>query len=114
MNTFEFGAPQFLWLLAAPALFLVAWLWRFWRRLADLQRLRERRTTPIRERFAIGGDLWPWLFLILATASIAIAIARPHGITTIVNRAGVDIVVLQDGSASMHVTDVKGNRWQRS
>jgi Ca-activated chloride channel family protein len=26
----------------------------------------------------------------------------------------VDIVILQDGSASMHVTDVRGNRWQRS
>ena len=29
-------------------------------------------------------------------------------------RAGVDIVVLLDGSASMHVRDVTGNRWQRS
>ena len=28
--------------------------------------------------------------------------------------AGVDLVVLQDGSASMHVTDVKPDRWQRS
>jgi Ca-activated chloride channel family protein len=102
-----FGAPQFLWLLAAPGLFLIAWLWRFVRRVADLRRLRERRATPIRERFARGGDLWFWFFLILSSASFAIALAQPRGVTTVVNRAGLDIVVLQDGSASMHVTDVR-------
>jgi hypothetical protein len=109
-----FGAPQFLWLLAAPGLFLIAWLWRFWRRLADLRRLRERRSIPVRERFALGGDLWCWFFLILSSASLAVALARPRGVTTVVNRAGLDIVVLADGSASMHVRDVPGNRWQRS
>lgn len=110
----DFGSPQFLWLLVVPALFMLLWGWRFWRRLADLHRLRERRTVPIRERFALGGDLWLWFFLILSIASFAIALARPRGVTTVVSRAGVDIVVLQDGSASMHVTDVPGNRWQRS
>lgn len=114
MNSIGFGAPQYLWLLAAPALFFVLWIWRFARRLADLRRLRDRRSVPIRERFAFGGDLWFWLFLILSSASMAAALARPHGITTVVNRAGLDIVILQDGSASMHVTDVPGNRWQRS
>src|ERR671937_3155440 len=29
-------------------------------------------------------------------------------------KAGVDLIVLQDGSASMHVTDVAPDRWQRS
>ena len=106
MNTIAFGAPQFLWLLAAPAVLLLAWLWRFWRRLSDLRRLRRQRSLPIRERFAIGGELWSWLFFILALASLAIALARPRGVTTVVNRAGVDIVILQDGSASMHVKDV--------
>jgi len=109
-----FGAPHYLWLLAAPALFLLLWIWRFARRLADLRRLRARRSVPVRERFGLGGDLWFWLFLILSSASFAIALARPHGITTVVNRAGLDIVILQDGSASMHVKDVPGNRWQRS
>jgi hypothetical protein len=105
VNGIAFGAPQFLWLLAVPALLLVAWLWRFWRRVLDLRRLRARRSLPIRERFAIGGELWSWLFIILAIASLAIALARPRGVTTVVNRAGVDIVILQDGSASMHVAD---------
>ena len=124
MSTIDFGAPQFLWLLTAPAVFLLAWVWRFWRRLADLRRLRDRRSVPIRERFALGGDLWLWFFLILSSASFALALARPRGVTTIVNRAGIDIVVLQDGSASMHVADLSGaasgragaaaTRWQRS
>jgi len=110
-----FAAPQFLWLLAAPALFLLAWLWRFARRLVDLRRLRERRSIPIRERFALGGELWFWLFLILSCASLAIALGKPRGVTTVINRAGLDIVVLADGSASMHVTDVSSaSRWQRS
>ena len=116
MNAYDFAAPQFLWLLAVPALFLLLWAWRFWRRLVDLHRLRERRSLPIRERFGFGGDLWLWLFLILAMASFAIALARPRGVTTIVNRPGIDIVVLQDGSASMHVTDASPSvtRWSRS
>jgi len=109
-----FGEPQFLWLLAAPALLLLAWSWRFWRRLAELRRLRARRSLPIRERFALGGDLWSWLFLTLALAALVVAAARPRGVTTQISRAGLDIVVLQDGSASMHVQDVPGNRWERS
>jgi hypothetical protein len=124
-----FAAPQFLWLLVAPVTLLLAWTWRFARRVVDLRRLRSKRSVPIRERFSFGGDLWFWLLSILAVACLAIALARPHGITTIVNRSGIDLVVLQDGSASMHVKDVSAfarddsrglrrdgpaNRWQRS
>ena len=105
MNSLVFGAPHFLWLLAAPAILLIAWLWRFWRRLSELRRLRVRRSLPVRERFAIGGDLWPWLFLTLALSALVVAAARPRGVTTQISRAGLDIVVLQDGSASMHVQD---------
>jgi Ca-activated chloride channel homolog len=114
VNGVVFGAPHFLWLLAVPAILVMAWLWRFARRLSDLRRLRQRRSLPVRERFAIGGDLWPWLLLSLALASLAIATARPRGVTTQVSRAGLDIVILQDGSASMHVDDVPGSRWQRA
>lgn len=105
MSELVFGAPHFLWLLAVPGALLMAWLWRFWRRLIELRRLRTRRSLPVRQRFAIGGDLWPWLFLTLALAPLAGAAARPRGVTTQISRAGLDIVVLQDGSASMHVQD---------
>lgn len=125
----QFGAPQFLWLLAMPALLLLAWCWRVVRRWSDLRRLRAHRTTPVRERFGIAGDLPFWLCLILASAAAIVAAARPQGITTVIGRAGVDIVVLQDGSASMHVKDVStfalrqaqgespggpATRWQRA
>jgi len=110
----QFGAPHFLWLLIAPAGLLVALVYRFVRRWMDLRRLRARRTVPVRERYGLAGDLPFWFCLILAAASLIVAVARPQGVTTVVGRAGVDIVVLQDGSASMHVTDVPGNRWQRA
>lgn len=114
MSTLAFGAPQFLWLLAAPAVLLLAWAWRFVRRLVEVRRLHRRRVLPVRERYALGGDLWAWLFLLVAAALLVVALARPRGVTALVTRAGVDIVVLQDGSASMHVADVPGSRWQRS
>jgi hypothetical protein len=110
----QFGEPQFLWLLAMPALLLLAWFWRVVRRWSDLRRLRAHRSTPVRERFGLAGDLPFWLCLILASAAAIVAAARPQGVTTVIGRAGVDIVVLQDGSASMHVKDVPGNRWQRA
>jgi Ca-activated chloride channel family protein len=116
VNNLAFGEPQFLWLLAAPAALLVVWLWRFWRRFADLRRLRERRSVPIRERFALGGELWCWFCIVLSLGFLSIALARPRGVTSVINRAGLDIVVLQDGSASMHVDDVRpaATRWGRS
>jgi len=43
-----------------------------------------------------------------------VSLARPQAVTSLVRTAGVDLIILQDGSASMHVTDVRGNRWQRS
>lgn len=122
----QFGAPHFLWLLVAPALLLVALGYRFVRRWIDLRRLRALRSVPVRERYGFAGDLPFWLCLILAAASLVVAVARPQGVTTVVGRAGVDIVVLQDGSASMHVTDVSRRsspelsraeaetRWQRA
>lgn len=114
MNEITFVAPQFLWLLAAPAFFLLLWAWRFARRASDLRRLRAHRSVPIRERFSFGGDLWFWFFVILSSASLAVGLAQPRGVTTIINRAGVDLVVLQDGSASMQVSDVRPTRWGRS
>ena len=110
----QFGAPQFLWLLVAPGLLLVALVWKSARRFSDLRRLRRLRSLPVRERFAIAGDLPFWLLLVAAIAAFVAALARPQGVSAVIRRAGVDIVILQDGSASMHVDDVSANRWQRS
>ena len=110
----RFGAPGFLPLLALPAALLLLWCWQLWRRRADARAVVRRRQVPVEERIPFFGELLFWLFLILAAGSAILALARPQAVTSLVRTAGVDLVILQDGSASMHVTDVKGDRWQRS
>lgn len=132
LNDFDLGqivfrAPHFLWLLVVPGVLLAAWVWRFGRRLSDLRRLGAHRTVPVRERLGIAGDLPFWLLIVVASAAYVIALARPEGTLAVLRRPGLDIVILQDGSASMQVADVSGlqtrpgdlatgpaTRWQRS
>jgi Ca-activated chloride channel family protein len=102
-----------------PGLLLVVWLWQVWRRRADVAALRQRRTLPVRERLPFVGELLFWLCLLLATAVTIGAVARPQSRTSVIRTAGVDLIVLQDGSASMAVTDGGGGpggvtRWRRS
>ena len=113
-STVRFEEPQYLWLLVAPAVLLVVWLWQAGRRRGDVHRFTRHRTLPVRERFQFLGGLLFWLCLILATFSAIAALARPHARVSLTRTAGIDLVVLQDGSTSMRVSDVSGNRWQRS
>ncbi|HYE85175.1 MAG TPA: VWA domain-containing protein [Vicinamibacterales bacterium] len=110
----RFGAPSFLPLLALPIALLLLWFWQLWRRRADARAFLKRRQVPVDERIPFFGELLFWFFLILAAGSAIVSLARPQAVTSLVRTAGVDLVILQDGSASMHVTDVRGNRWQRS
>jgi Ca-activated chloride channel family protein len=113
----KFGAPQYLPLLVVPGVLALLWLRLAWRRRGDVAALRQRRLMPVRERIPFLGELLFWLCLLLALGLTIAAVARPQTATSIVRTAGVDFVVLQDGSASMHVRDVGGprsNRWQRS
>jgi Ca-activated chloride channel family protein len=110
----EFAEPIYLWLLLVPGLLLLRWTWSVFRRRRDVRRLRRRRLVPVRQHFPIVGDLFLWLCLLAAVALSVLALARPRAPVTLVRRAGIDLVVLQDGSASMHVRDVKPDRWQRS
>ena len=106
--------PEYLWLLLAPAALLVLWFWQAAKRRGDAHRLSQHRTVPVHERFHLLGGLLFWLCLILATASTILALARPHARVSLTRTAGIDLVVLQDGSTSMRVRDVAGNRWTRS
>ncbi|HQZ39094.1 MAG TPA: VWA domain-containing protein [Vicinamibacterales bacterium] len=117
MEAIRFGAPQYLPLLAVPGVLLLLWLRLAWKRRGDVAALRRRRLLPVRERIPYFGELLFWLCLLLALGVAIAAVARPRTATAIIRTAGVDFVVLQDGSASMHVGDVGGrgsNRWQRS
>src|ERR671918_1712175 len=114
LNTVRFGEPRFLWLLVGPAALLVIWVWQFGARRRDARRFRQHRRLPVRERFPIFGSLVFWLCAIVASGFAIIALARPTATVSVVRTAGVDLVILQDGSASMRTKDVAGNRWQRS
>jgi Ca-activated chloride channel family protein len=50
----------------------------------------------------------------VAVCFCVVALARPQARTSVVRRASADFVLLQDGSSSMYVTDVKPDRWRRS
>jgi Ca-activated chloride channel family protein len=101
-------------LLAIPAALLILWAWQLWKRRTDVRAFMRRRQVPVHERVPYFGELLFWLFLILAATSALLALAKPQAVTSMIRTAGVDLVILQDGSASMHVTDVRPNRWQRS
>jgi Ca-activated chloride channel homolog len=127
MRTITFGAPVYLWLLAVPAALALLWAARVVQRRASLRRWARRRMVPVRERFPLTGDLAFWFCQIVALALSIAAVARPLAPSSIPRRAGLDVVVLQDASASMRVGDVarvssetgvgarvSADRWQRS
>jgi Ca-activated chloride channel family protein len=111
-----FREPDNLWLLIVPALLVALCGWRFVLRRRDVRQLAARRIVPARQRFGIAGDLPFWFFLVLAAAAFVVAAARPSAPTSTLRRAGIDVVILQDASASMRVADVAGggDRWTRS
>ena len=121
----QFLEPQWLLALGAPGVLLVLWIWQLWRRTATVRAFRRARrvatvfapgaaaTGPV-ERVSRFGDLLFWLATVAALAATILALARPVIVTSMVRTGGVDIVILQDGSASMRVRDVPANRWQRS
>src|SRR2546423_11887847 len=108
-DTLRFAAPQYLWLLVAPGVLLVGWFWQLAARRRDARRYRQHRRLPVRERFPVFGSLVFWLCLILASAATILSLTRPVAAAAIVRTAGVDLVILQDGSASMRTPDVAGD-----
>ena len=110
----RFLEPQYLWLLAIPGTLVLVWGWQLQRRRRDTRRYTRDRTLPVVERYAFAGELSFWFFVILAVTSLVGALARPQIRVNLVQTAGIDFVILQDGSTSMRVTDVTPDRWQRS
>ena len=113
-NSFGFGEPLYLWLLVAPGILLLLWTWQVLRRRRDARRYVRERVLPIRERYTVMGDLAFWFCLLIAVGLCIVALARPQARMSVVRMGGTDFVILQDGSASMYVTDVPPDRWQRS
>ena len=114
LDTFSFGEPRYLWLLAAPAILLLLWSWQARRRHCEVRIHALRRSTPVQERQGLLGDFAFWLCIIAACTFCILALALPRARISVVSRAGADIIILQDASASMYVNDVLPSRWQRS
>ena len=114
LTQIQFGEPGYLWLLVLPGILLLLWSLQAARRRRDVRRYLRHRIVPVRERLAPFGDLLFWLCLLLALTLTVLALTRPRAPITAVHTAGIDLVVLLDGSASMHVRDVEPDRWQRS
>jgi Ca-activated chloride channel homolog len=114
LASLSFATPLYLWLLVVPAALLVVWIWRVSRRRADARRLRRTRLVPVRERYPIVGDLAFWLCVLIASSLCIVALAGPRARVSAIRRASADIVILQDGSASMYTRDVAPDRWRRS
>jgi Ca-activated chloride channel homolog len=111
---FRFAEPVWLWLLVVPAALLLLLVWRAVRRRAEVRRLAARRIVPVRERYAAAGELVFWLAVLMAASLGIAALARPQARVSLLQTAHTDIVILQDGSASMYVNDVRPDRWRRS
>jgi Ca-activated chloride channel family protein len=112
--TTRFGDAAYLWLLIVPALMAGVWGWRVWRRRRDVAQFLRGRIVPVRERFSLLGDLGFWFFALLASALLIVALSRPQMVVSSVRQGSVDLVILQDASASMYVKDVQPDRWRRS
>jgi Ca-activated chloride channel family protein len=123
MNDISFGEARALWLLVAPAALMLVWAWRARRRRREVRQITVRQVVPGRKRIRSLGELPFWFCLTLGSALLVVAVARPLAPGAAPQRPGLDVVVLQDASASMRVSDVAAvvdsartapDRWQRS
>ena len=113
-SSFAFAQGFYLWLLVAPGLLMVLWIWRAIRRSAEARRYAAEYVAPVPERYSRFGDLAFWVWALVAVSLCILALAQPQARVTTLVKTGADIVLLQDGSASMYVKDVKPDRWRRS
>ena len=113
-DTIELAEQAYLWLFAIVAVLapLLAWKGVLWR--LDARAMRRRRMVPVPERVPVLGP-WPFWGCVLGALTLTIlALARPQAGIARPQAPAIDLIVLQDGSASMHVRDVGTTRWQRS
>src|SRR5262245_65293852 len=101
-------------MLIAPAALFALWGLRVVRRRGDMRRLAAERILPVKQRFGPVGDLAFWSCVLMASCFGIASIARPQARISSIRKASADIVVLQDASASMYVSDVRPDRWRRS
>jgi Ca-activated chloride channel family protein len=114
LDSIVLGDRLYAGLLLVPAALMVLGLIYAAKHFRDSREFKRRRHVPIAERLPHWGDAPFWLGAVVALALTIAAVTRPQAIVDRVRTAGIDLIVLQDGSASMHVRDVAPDRWRRS
>ena len=123
MNDLAFAEPRCCGCWRAPAaLLVVVALARSCAGDATCAGFDAHRDGARARALRLVGDLAFWLAIVAVAGARAVAVARPTAPTTLPQRAGLDLVVLQDGSASMRVATSRAasgamprrDRWQRS
>jgi Ca-activated chloride channel homolog len=110
----SFASPAFLWALLAVPLLAALELWATRR---DHERTARLVARPLWARvLQRPAPPWRWArlaLLLLGTAGLVLALARPQWgiVRELVEREGVDVVLVLDTSGSMATEDVQPNRF---
>ncbi len=105
MTDFTWLAPQWLWLLITPLLWLIISYYQYKRSHAELEKFSQAAITKRWQK-------WPALLMVITLTSLVLALARPawdpqpEG----VSGQGRDIIFLLDVSRSMLAADSRPNR----
>ncbi len=113
-NDIQFLEPGYLALLFIPGLMFILWLWRLAIRRTEVAQYLTKRTVPVKEKYLFFGPLVFWVCLTMAIALSILALSRPAKVMAVRSDTSVDLIVVQDGSASTRVMDMRPDRWQRS
>ena len=113
-NDIQFIEPGYLALLFIPGLMFILWLWRLAARRMEVSRYIKKRAVPVKEKYLFFGPLVFWAYLMVAMSLSILALSRPAKVMAVKSDTSVDLIVIQDGSASTRVRDVRPDRWQRS
>lgn len=113
-NDIQFIEPGYLALLFIPGLMFILWLWRLAARRTEVAAYLKNRIIPVEEKYLFFGPLTFWACLIAAILLSTLALSRPAKVMAVKSDTSIDLIVIQDGSASTRVRDIKPDRWQRS
>ncbi len=108
----KFAHPEMFWLLLVLPLLVYHYFWRENVRQTDFRYPSVDALAGMKTSWRVRLRHLPFVFRILATALLIIALARPQEFDKEVNRTveGIDIMLCLDTSTSMLAEDLKPNR----
>jgi len=114
---FRLANPEYLYaLLLIPALIVFFWYSRIQRRKALAKFGQKEIMSVLMPNVSAARPVIKFIVLLLALASIIIAIARPQFGSKLktVKREGIELIIALDVSNSMMAEDIQPNRLERS